>query len=170
MCNPATGTCSNPNAPDTTTACSLANACTTNDHCVSGTCTSTCGATGTSITCSAAKFTGGGQFRYPTALGDKWSFGFNAQGTMGAPKGHFNAVNHSGGHINGDVTAITCINDGTSMTFVVTDGGCLYTVTVTDGGTPGTGTPGDTISISGSGVCVSASSTPNLTAGNIQGH
>jgi MYXO-CTERM domain-containing protein len=40
MCDPATGTCSDPAAPDGTT-CDDGNACTSNDACQSGSCTTT---------------------------------------------------------------------------------------------------------------------------------
>jgi hypothetical protein len=38
VCNPANGTCSNPNAPDTITACTDGNMCTTDDKCMAGKC------------------------------------------------------------------------------------------------------------------------------------
>jgi uncharacterized repeat protein (TIGR01451 family) len=46
VCNPATGQCSTPNAPDGT-ACNDGNACTTNDVCTNGTCG------GTAYSCAA---------------------------------------------------------------------------------------------------------------------
>jgi hypothetical protein len=46
-CNPATGTCSNPAAPNGTT-CNDGNACTTGDVCTAGTCG------GTAVTCTAS--------------------------------------------------------------------------------------------------------------------
>ena len=170
VCNPSTGACSNPTAPDNT-PCNDQNACTSGDFCQNGQCTgsNTCGATSTQ-TCFGPKFTGGGQFLRSS---EKWSFGFNAKGTVGGTaSGHFNAIDHTtGAQINGDVTAITCFNGTDTMTFqVTTKEGCLYQITVHDGGEPGRSV--DNISITKlNGSCTAqAPGTNPLDAGNIQSH
>ena len=169
------GTCVDKGSKPDNTPCDDQSACSTDEVCKNGVCTNSCGVTGTQDTCSSAKTTGGGQFL--AANGDKWSFGHNAQP---GPKGHFNAVDHTAGtHINGDVTAILCVNPATqTMTFeVTTSEHCVYDVIVQDVAEPGAGK--DRIEIDYvSGVSPNPSTCPNnvhttfepLTAGNIQWH
>jgi len=167
VCDPTTGACSNPFATNGT-PCNDNNACSSDETCQSGMCTNSCGLTGPQDTCTAAKFTGGGQFNEP----DTWSFGFNAKGIVsGSASGHFNAIHHAtGAQINGDVTAITCFNAATNtMTFDVSVGSCTYQVTVHDGGDPGAGRDSISITTTSGGSCP-AGGGGTLTHGNIQSH
>jgi hypothetical protein len=171
-CDAATGECSE--KPLTGTMCDDDNACTAGDFCVAGSCSGSnaCGASSTTNDCSA-KFTGGGMF-FPN-----WTFGFNAKGTVGgAASGHDNEINHlTGQHINGPVTAITCVNSNRSMTFKVKDKktGCVWIVTVTDNGEPGTLGPDTIIKTLEDPTCpIGTGHSPMaggpVTSGNIQGH
>ena len=66
-CDPATGVCSNPVKPENS-SCSDGNACTSNDHCQSGTCTSTPIQCNTPGTCELSGGScSGGTCSYPAA-------------------------------------------------------------------------------------------------------
>jgi hypothetical protein len=164
MCDPSTGICSNPLAPNGT-ACNDTDVCTIGDSCQGGSCQP-----GSCTACSG-KFTGGGQVAALTA--GTGTFGFNARNTgAGTASGHFNWVNHlSGCHIEGPVSTLSVC--GNTATFSGTCSGntvCTsFTVKVTDKGEPGAGK--DTINITIAGACAgTAPGEQPIMNGNIQSH
>jgi concanavalin A-like lectin/glucanase superfamily protein len=160
-CDPMTGICSNPVAPDGTT-CSSGDVCSGGDFCHSGVCQP-----GPCSACSGM-VTGGGQVH--TASGGLASFSFNSRSRGdGTATGSFQWTNHDARcRIDGDVTKlITCPADRSATLEGSCGPSCTFVVKVHDAGEPGNR---DTIDVTSTGTCPGTAGNQMIVNGNIQFH